>query len=80
MKTGTVYSEYFVSRPSDWQEADSMVGPIVDVRHDCFESPAPIVHILKQWKSKKIINVGMGSVVSYVMFDTNVKMQFLINI
>ena len=79
MKTATIYSKYLLPCPSDWQENDLMVGPILEEEHDYFEPPATILDFLNKWKNEKIIYVGMGSMMS-VVFEKDEQIQFLKNI
>ncbi|CAF3040205.1 unnamed protein product [Rotaria sp. Silwood2] len=79
MTTITIFSKYLLPRPSDWQENDHMVGPILEERHDHFEPSASILDFLNKWKSENIIYVGMGSMMS-VIFQVEEQIQFLNNI
>lgn len=67
MIRATIYSKHLVSRPSDWQENDLMVGPILDERCCNFEPSAPLLDFLSKWKNEKIIYVGFGSMMNCML-------------
>ncbi|CAF1537982.1 unnamed protein product [Rotaria magnacalcarata] len=79
MLTATIYSKHLLSRPSDWQVNDLMVGPILEEVPTNFEPPSSICECLSKWKTEKIIYLGLGSMMS-IMFGTDEQMGFLNNI
>ncbi|CAF1315734.1 unnamed protein product [Rotaria sordida] len=79
MVSATIYSNYLLSRPSDWQENDFMVGPIFEKGQHNFEPSVPLLNFLNKWKSEKIIYVGLGSMMG-VMFGKDEQIEFLNNI
>ncbi|CAF4023839.1 unnamed protein product [Rotaria sordida] len=76
MISATIYSKYFLPRPSDWHENDHMVGPIPEEGNQNFEPPTPILDFLTKWKNEKIIYVGLGSMMG-TMFEADEKMEFI---
>lgn len=79
MRTATIYSKYLLSCPSDWQECDLMVGPILDEDQPHFQPPIPVLDFLNKWQNEKIIYVGVGSMMSTI-FETDEQIRFLNNI
>lgn len=79
MLTATIYSKYLIPRPSDWQENEFMVGPIIADDENSYLPSNDIVEFLDRWKNKVIIYVGIGSMMS-IMLGINEQLTFLTNI
>ncbi|CAF1026424.1 unnamed protein product [Rotaria sordida] len=79
MTTATIYSKHLIARPTDWQENDHTVDPILDEDHHNFEPSPSLLDFFNKWKSEKIIFVGLGSMMG-AMLGNNEQTQFLNNI
>ncbi|CAF4004178.1 unnamed protein product [Rotaria sordida] len=79
MTTATIYSKHLIARPTDWQENDHIVGPILDEDQHNFEPSPTLLDFFNKWKSEKIIFVGLGSMMG-AMLGNNEQIQFLNNI
>ncbi|CAF4061433.1 unnamed protein product [Rotaria sordida] len=79
MTTATIYSKHLIARPTDWQENDHIVGPILDEDQHNFEPSPTLLDFFNKWKSEKIIFVGLGSMMG-AMLANNEQIQFLNNI
>lgn len=79
MKTATIYSKYLVPRPSDWPENNHLIGPILEEENHDFQPSTDIEMFLDKWKNEKIIYVGLGSMMSF-MLGIDDQLEFLKNI